>query len=425
MKILLFILIASHSLARTTILELGQTKNYPGSIKQIWIEKSTILRADSANGSLRITGKKVGSSKLRLNSTNETIQVLHPDQIALFEKMKDLILTKPGLDADVEDGEVVVKGYLHDWPTWKSLALELNFSNYIMKAELSADLKATLQRTIDEDLKSQGLLSVNVIQAPQLEVRFNPQQASLERYKEYFRKLGISIVVAADSLEILPVVRVDITVVEISKDSALNFGVKWPTSAEFQVLPGKLINSDNLIATLEAMETRGEARMLASPNLICRSGKEAEFLAGGEIPIKISNRKIQDIVWRKYGVLLKIKPQADSSGRISLSIETEVSNLGTSLYGDIPAILTNRVSSHFDLSHSQVVALSGLLQERDSLDVSGLAFLTQVPILGSFFSSQTRLKKKSELVIFVRPRLMDQQSSDEWTKGPSHAKTNF
>ena len=62
------------------------------------------------------------------------------------------------------------------------------------------------------------------------------------------------------------------------------------------------------------LESHGIGHVLASPNLICRSGKEAEFLAGGEIPLKIINIKMQDVVWKKYGILLKIQPQGGFSG---------------------------------------------------------------------------------------------------------------
>ena len=425
MKIIFILFLALNSYAQTTILELGQTKIFNGTAKHVWIEKSAVLKADSIGGSIRITAKKIGSSKVRINSKNETIEVLHPDQVALFEKMKQLVATKPGLHAEVENGEVTIKGYLHDWTIWKSVAKELNFSTYRMKAELSPLLKLSMQKNFDDDLKSQGLLSVNVIKEPFLEVRLHPQQASLDRYRDYFQKLGISVVVAADSLEIVPVIRVDITVVEISKNASREMGFEWPEAVKFQVLPHKLVTSETLTTTLKLLETHGKAKMLASPNLICRSGKEAEFLAGGEIPIKIANFKMQDIVWRKYGVLLKIKPVADSTGRISLSLETEVSTLGPLSADKIPSILTNRVSSHFDLSHSQVIALSGLLKEGESDGSKGLPFLTQVPILGPLFSSQSYLSHKTELVIFVRPRLMDQESSDEWTKGASHAPTSL
>lgn len=420
MKTLYLIFCLFGSVAQATILELGQSKTYSGSVSRVWIEKSAILKAEQAGGIVRLTAKKVGSSKIRINSINDTIEVLHPDQVVLYEKMKLLMPTKPGLHVNVEDGEVVIKGYLHDWKIWKSLSEEINFSHYKMKAELSPALQNLMQKKIDEDLRAQGLLSVNVIQKPELEVRLNPQQASLDRYREYFQKLGVSVVIAADSLELQPVIRVDITVVEINKESSRKMGLQLPGMLQFQVLPGKLVSTDTLLATLHAMENEGHAKMLASPNLICRSGKEAEFLAGGEFPIKIANFKIQDIIWKKYGVLLKIRPLADSTGRLSISIDTEVSSLGPLVEG-IPSIQSNRVSSHFDLSHSQVIALSGLLKDDESYGASGLPFLTKLPILGTLFSSQDYLNKKTELVIFVRPRLMDQEPLEKWTERSSHA----
>ena len=424
MKTLLLIFLSIKAFAETTILELGQSKTYSGSAAPVWVEKSAILKADAVGGAIRLTAKKVGSSKIRINNTSETIEVLHPDQLALYEKMKKLMTTKPGLRADVEDGEVVVKGYMHDWATWKSIAQNLDFSNYKMKAELSPTLKSTMQKIFDEELRSQGLLSVNVVQQPNLEVRMNPLQASLDRYRDYFQKLGISVVVAAESLELVPVVRVDITVVEMSRNASRDFGMKWPEKASFEILPEGLVTSESLIAQLNLMESRGDAKMLASPNLICRSGKEAEFFAGGEIPITLTSFRSQEVVWKKHGVMLKIKPVADSTGRISLSIDTEVSSLG-SLKNAIPSIETNRVSSHFDLSHSQVIALSGLLRESEHNGSDGLPFLTQVPILGPLFASQSYIKHKTELVIFVRPRLMDQEPLEEWTKGASHATTSL
>lgn len=424
MKILLFILLFLNAKAQTTILELGQSKTYSGSAQQIWIEKSAILKADSVNGQLRLTAKKVGCSKVRINSANETIEVVHPDQFALYEKVKNLVSKRPGLHTEIENGEVVVNGYLHDWNTWKALADEMSFSDFKMKAELSPTLKESLQAKFDQELKSRGLLGVNVIREPFLEVRLNPKQPSLDRYREYFQRLGVNVVMAEDSLELQPVIRVDITVVEMNKEASRKIGMQWPGQANFEVLPGKLVTSDTLLATLHAMETQGNAKMLASPNLICRSGKEAEFLAGGEFPIKIASFKMQDIIWKKYGVLLKIRPQADSSGRISLSIDTEVSSLGPMVEG-VPGILSNRVSSHFDLNRSQVVALSGLLKDDEGSGASGLPFLTQIPILGALFSSRDYRNKKTELIIFVRPSLMDQQPTEEWTKGPSHVKSSL
>ncbi len=423
-KIFLILLFPLQVFSQITVLELGQSRTYQDIKDRVWIEKSSLLKAEAMGSGVRILAKQVGRSQVRINGHIETFEVIHPNQKVLYDQLQKLVSSKPGLHTDVEDGQVVIKGYVHDWKAWKDLSENLGLASYQMKAELSENLKETLQNHLDEDLKSQGLLSVNVIQQPELEVRLNPQQASLDRYQSYFKKMGIPVVLSTESLVMVPVVRVDITVVEMNKQFSRKIGLQPMASAQFQILPHKLVSAENLMATLHLMENQGQAKMLASPNLICRSGKEAEFLAGGEIPIKIANFASQDIIWKKYGVLLKIKPLADSTGRISLSIETEVSSLGAPIDG-IPSIQSNRVSSQFDLSHSQVLALSGLLKNDEGHSESGLPFLSQLPILGPLFSSHDYHSHKTELVIFVRPQLLDQQPTSEWTRGASHVSTSL
>ncbi len=96
-----------------------------------------------------------------------------------------------------------------------------------------------------------------------------------------------------------------------------------------------------------------------------------------------------------------------ASGAMSLEIETEVSIIdsGNAIEG-IPAMKTNRVKSHFDLSGRKTIALSGLLRDELNLGRSGIAGLASLPILGALFRSQSYLQQKSELVIFVTPEVV-------------------
>ena len=152
------------------------------------------------------------------------------------------------------------------------------------------------------------------------------------------------------------------------------------------------------------------SRVLARPNLLCRSGKEAEFVAGGEFPIKIFNYRQQDVVWKRYGIVLKIKPKADASGRISLGLETEVSTIDPAHTVDgIPGMLTNRVASYFDLTRPRTIVLSGLLKNEDSVHNAGVPGLSGLPILGPLFGSKEWKENRTELVIFVRPSIVSEE----------------
>lgn len=421
--LIFFLLLMRLSFAK--VLELGQNFTIPTGVQKVWVEKSSVLKVESKGGRSILSAKQVGSTQVRFDERVEQFQVLHPDQVVIYNKLAKIVQKLPGLSVELIDGEVTVEGYLHSWGTWRKLAESIKSSQFKMRAELSQQLRNQLQDEINSELKSQGLLSVNVIFNPAPEVRLNPQQPSLDRYKDFFQKLGIKVLIATEALELVPIVRVDITVVELKKSSSRKIGVQWPNQASFQVLPSEIISSDNFMATIQALEESGEARTLASPNIVCRSGKEAEFLAGGEIPITIMNFRMQDIVWKRYGVYMKIKPVADSSGRISLSVETEVSTLDNRSKDGVPSLFTNRVSSHFDLNRSQVVSLSGLLQEHTDKSSVGLPSLSQLPVIGPLFSSRDFQSKKTELIIFVRPRLLESENKNEMESGVQHVRSSL
>lgn len=173
------------------------------------------------------------------------------------------------------------------------------------------------------------------------------------------------------------------------------------------------------MVALKALESKGLGKVLASPTLNCRSGAEAEFHAGGEFPIRLTGFRRQAVEWKKHGVVLKVKPEADSLGAIKLSIDSEISLIDNSqLVDGLPALKINRVSSHFDLKESNTIALSGLIQESWSRGQSGLFGLSQIPVLGALFRSHDFLNYKSELIIFVTPEVVDTETQGviEWPK---------
>jgi pilus assembly protein CpaC len=190
--------------------------------------------------------------------------------------------------------------------------------------------------------------------------------------------------------------------------------VRWPAEYQAQVLPKFSAGPEPLLATLRALEARGRAQILASPNLLCRSGSEAKFHAGGEFPIRIFSRNSRDVIWKQHGVLLRVRPRADFQGAISLELETEVSLLDMAGAVDgIPALKSNSVRSHFDLPGRRTIALSGLLRQEIGDARDGLPYLMNLPVLGRLFSSAQYLKRQSELVIFVTPEIHVPESDEK------------
>jgi len=108
--------------------------------------------------------------------------------------------------------------------------------------------------------------------------------------------------------------------------------------------------SSRVDAVLNLLSTNGYAKILAEPNLSCVSGGQAEFLAGGQVPLPVFTDNQQSVDFRDYGVVLSIEPVADSFGNISTSIEFEISDIDPSVaVNGIPGFLTRSTSTEMNV----------------------------------------------------------------------------
>ncbi len=156
----------------------------------------------------------------------------------------------------------------------------------------------------------------------------------------------------------------------------------------------------------------GDAMLLASPVLSARSGGEAEFLSGGEVPIPVSNGLGDTSVeFKEFGIILRIKPRADNAGNIVAEVETELSTVDDSLaVNNTPGFRTRKTSTDVSLRDGQTLVLSKLVSNEISKNTTGVIGLSKIPILGALFRSSNFRNAKSELVIFVTPHIIDADS---------------
>ncbi len=162
---------------------------------------------------------------------------------------------------------------------------------------------------------------------------------------------------------------------------------------------------------IQALEDKGIIRTLAEPNLVSMSGETASFLAGGEFPIPVPSGLGQiGIEFRKFGVGLAFTPTVLDDGIINLQVAPEVSQLDQSSAVNIagvsvPGLRVRRANTTIELRNSQSFAIAGLLQTTSSNDRNQVPWLSDVPILGSLFSSTRYQESETELVIIVTPYL--------------------
>jgi pilus assembly protein CpaC len=157
----------------------------------------------------------------------------------------------------------------------------------------------------------------------------------------------------------------------------------------------------------------GYGRLLAQPQLVCASGEQAEFLAGGEVPIPLITANQLTIEYKEYGVKLEITPTADRHGNIQTEIFAEVSEVDDAVsvqIGDninIPGFRSRYVRTNVTVRHGETIVLSGVFNHDQQKAVSKFPLLGHIPILGELWKSRRFQESKSELVIFVTPRIVN------------------
>ncbi|MBY0384738.1 type II and III secretion system protein, partial [bacterium] len=229
----------------------------------------------------------------------------------------------------------------------------------------------------------------------------------LKNYQRILYPYGIQIKASPQAIKTIPLVEVSIVAAEIQRTEMSRLGIQWPATTSFQVLPKWNAPQASLIATLHHLEEIGKGRVLAKPTLLSQSGEEATFHSGGEFPIKTMNQFNANVVWKKYGLILKIKPRADQRGKMDLQIDCEFSSLDSREDDSgVPGLIVHRVTSHLNLEQSKTIALSGLIKEEWRKNNTGLPWLLKVPILSPLFSSQSYQNNQSELIFFVTPKVV-------------------
>ena len=176
-------------------------------------------------------------------------------------------------------------------------------------------------------------------------------------------------------------------------------------------------NNGAFEASVQALERANVLRTLAEPTLTAQSGREATFLAGGEVNLPTSS-SIDDGVLtiettaRTVGVSLSFTPIVQSAERISITLNTEVSAVDPTQadagIGGVtfPGVSVRRASSTIELPSGGTMIVGGLLKDDLRRTSSGLPYLKNVPILGPLFGSAGFTRNETELVIMATPYLV-------------------
>lgn len=269
---------------------------------------------------------------------------------------------------------------------------------------------------------------------------------------------------SSDPVGMRPMVLMDVQIMEFNRNALEELGIRWDTAIKgplggvikdvttndyFRVLPKndetfqdvkdklplKLPGTQtyfgiasSIASSINLLMSQGKAWVLASPQLSVRSGGEATFLAGGEVPIVIpSVLGVTQVEYKEYGVRLNIKPTVNSQNQVSTSVMAEVSRIDPAVaVQGVPGFLTRRTESEINLRNGETMVISGLIDSSASKTADKFPLLGDIPVIGKLFRSDGFRGQRTELVVFVTPRIVapdSQENRDNIQRGEEIRKS--
>ncbi len=157
--------------------------------------------------------------------------------------------------------------------------------------------------------------------------------------------------------------------------------------------------------TLEALETKGRVRTLSTPTLLALENKESHVIIGDRLGYRVTTTinqvTTESIEFLDSGVILRVTPSVDREGRILMTIHPQVST-GV-IQNGIPSLSTTEVTTTLLIPDGQTTFIGGLLRQGITETRDGIPFLSDLPLIGGLFGSETKTNLRTETIALITP----------------------
>jgi len=232
---------------------------------------------------------------------------------------------------------------------------------------------------------------------------------------------------AVQALDLRPLqVVIEVVIAEVRRTDDLNAGTSFVIESENGRTTGELASNQpaeggaltiirsgvvNFQATIAALASTGDVRILSRPLVVAQNNQEARIFVGSERPFVAFSQALptdqgvlnQSIQYRDVGTNLTITPTINDDGYVNLSVLQEVNAATNETQFDAPVISTRTAQTQILARHGQTVVVGGLVDKQLDRIRSGIPLLKDIPVLGWLFGSERSTTGTSELFLFLTP----------------------
>ena len=185
--------------------------------------------------------------------------------------------------------------------------------------------------------------------------------------------------------------------------------VNLPSAGTAGALTMLLFNnqlSKLLSVELTALETDSQGKVISSPRVVTSDQTEATISTGTEVPYQqASSSGATNVAFKAASLSLSVKPQITPDDHVIMDIKVNKDSVGT-LYSGIPSIDTNKVTTQVLVENGGTVVIGGVYLQAKSEGVDKVPLLGDIPVLGYLFRRSSKIDNKSELLVFITPKII-------------------
>ncbi len=171
----------------------------------------------------------------------------------------------------------------------------------------------------------------------------------------------------------------------------------------FRLPAGLLLNLE-----LTALESDNRGKIVSSPRVTTANQQKAKIASGTEIPyLQASSSGATNVAFKEAVLSLEVTPQITPDDKIIMDLEVKKEKVGTVFFGT-PSIDTQKITTQVLVANGETAVLGGIFEQTERNDVDKVPFFGDLPIIGYAFKRKITQSDKTELLIFITPKIMDE-----------------